>query len=131
VRAAWLDDHRPLRRPGPLRVEVRHPLYVYDEAAARERYVLWAREGYGRGLDPADQLLRYYVGMIWQPRCLKPLYLAHVGALLDAEVQLLAGDRWARSGRPGRCRSQMLDQAAEEVPGWLACCRQEPRRGTS
>jgi hypothetical protein len=107
-------------------LELGAPLYVYDEVAARERYVIWGREGHGRGLDPADPVLRYYVAMCWQPKCLKPLFLAHAGALLPAETQLLTSDRFLRWGRPGRCRSQML-AADADVPAWLQCCRRAPR----
>ncbi len=105
-------------------LELGAPPYVYDEAAARERYVIWGREGYGRGLDPADPVLRYYVAMRWQPKCVKPLFLAHVGALHPAEdAQLLTGDDlFSRWGRLGRCRSAMLAPDAD-VPNWLLCCR--------
>lgn len=105
------------------------PPWLYDLDAAAEAYVSWALSGYGGGLDPTGQgIRRYYVEMLWWPRCVRPQYLASVGALLPGEAQLLAADRQARWGRPGRCRSPMLEPAAS-VPEWLVCCRRETRRG--
>lgn len=105
------------------------PVWVFDSDAAAEVYVTWARAGYGRGADPTAEpwIAHYYVRMRWTPYCVKPRYLDHIGALLPAEAQLLASDRRARWGRPGRCRSRML-AADANVPLWLECCRQEPRR---
>jgi hypothetical protein len=102
------------------------PVWVFDSDAAAEVYVTWARAGYGRGVDLADGVVRrYYVDMRWLPHCVQPRYLDHVGALTAGEAQLLVSDRSARWGRPGRCRSPMLDAAAD-VPRWLECCRQDP-----
>jgi hypothetical protein len=107
------------------------PAWVYDLPAAVMAYVAWARPGYGRGADLSDGVIgRYYVAMQWLPHCVQPRYLDHVGALTAGEAQLLANDRSARWGRPGRCRTPMLDPKAD-VPVWLACCRQEPRHGSA
>ena len=105
------------------------PMWLRDSRAAARHYSEWALPGFGRGMDPDDPVTRrYYVDMMWLSRCVRPQWLFHVGALSVTEVELLSADRWARWGRPGRCRSPMLDPTAE-VPGWLTCCRQEDRRG--
>jgi hypothetical protein len=96
---------------------------VFELDAAAEAYVSWALSCYGGGHDPTDPVIRrYFVEMIWMRKCTKPQWLAHAGVLLPAEVQLFTGDKWARWGRPGRCRSQQLNPAAN-VPSWLECCR--------
>ncbi len=119
---------RPFERPASVWRDLGAPAWVFDMAAASEAYISWARAGYGRGADLDDGVVgRYYVAMQWLPRCVQPRYLDHVGALTAGEAQLLASDRWARWGRPGRCRSRMLDSAAVGVPQWLWCCQQEPR----
>jgi hypothetical protein len=120
----------PFNRSAQQWRELGAPPFVYDVDAAAEAYVAWALAGYGGGEDSTDELVRaYYVRLLWVPRCVKPQWLAHAGALLDAEAQLLAGDRQARWGRPGRCRSRMLDSEAVGVPAWLECCKREQRRG--
>ncbi|HET9255489.1 MAG TPA: hypothetical protein VFO16_09835 [Pseudonocardiaceae bacterium] len=121
----------PFHRSAEQWRELGAPVFVYDVDAAAEAYVAWAPVGYGGGKDPADELVRrYYVGMIWLPRCVKPQWLAHAGALLDVEAELLASDRWARWGRPGRCRAPML-AAEADVPEWLVCCRRVSRASAS
>jgi hypothetical protein len=105
------------------------PEWVIDTGAATEIYVQWARNGYGRGADPTDEVIRrYYVEMAWLKRCIRPQFLVDSGALNDAEMQLLTAGRSARWGRPGRCWGRMLSADAP-TPEWLACCRQ--RRGTT
>jgi hypothetical protein len=111
--------------------ELGAPEFVADLAVAAEFYSRWALPGYGRGLTATDPTARrYYVAMAWLPRCVRPLYLAHVRALLPGEVQLLSGDRRNRWGRLGRCWSPML-AADADVPAWLECCRREDRRGSA
>ncbi len=103
------------------------PEFVADPDAAAWCYSKWARPGFGRGSTATDPTAkRYYVCMAWLPRCVRPLFLAHVGALAPGEVALLAGDRRARWGRPGRCWSPMLAPDAD-VPAWLQCCRRAGR----
>jgi hypothetical protein len=109
--------------------ELGAPTWVFELAAAAEAYVAWAQPGYGGGLEPDDVLVRRHYARKWMAQCVKPQWLAQAGALLDAEVQLLSGDRWARWGRPGRCRSRMLAPGAD-VPVWLTCCRRDPRGTT-
>lgn len=107
------------------------PAWVFDLDAASEAYFGWALSCYGGGHDSTDPAIRrYFVEMIWMQNCVKPQWLWHAGVLLPAEVRLFTGDRWARWGRPGRCRSQQLNPEAD-VPVWLACCRQEPRHGSA
>jgi len=109
--------------------ELGAPEFVVDLAAAAQCYSRWARPGYGRGLTSTDATAqRYYVTMAWLPRCVRPLYLAHVGALAPGEVQLLSGDQRNQWGRLGRCWSPLL-AADADVPIWLECCRQEDRSG--
>ncbi|MGH3722032.1 MAG: hypothetical protein ACRDRI_24955 [Pseudonocardiaceae bacterium] len=98
------------------------PLWVYDLDAAAERYVTWAPSSYGGGAVPNELTRRYYVGMIWTPKCVKPQFLHAHGHLTAVEEQLLTTDKYARWGRPGRCRSPQLNPDAD-VPGWLTCCR--------
>jgi hypothetical protein len=100
------------------------PEWVIDAGAATEIYVQWARNGYGRGADPTDEVIRrYYVEMAWLKRCIRPQFLVNSGALTDAEMQLLTARHSARWGRPGRCWTPMLHSEAD-CPPWLACCRQ-------
>jgi len=109
--------------------ELAAPAWVYEPDAAAEAYVSWALSCYGGGHDPTDPTIRrYFVEMIWTRKCVKPQYLGHASALLPAEVQLLTGDKWAKWGRPGRCRAQQLNPGAD-VPQWLECCRREQQRG--
>ncbi|MGH3808062.1 MAG: hypothetical protein ACRDRU_15840 [Pseudonocardiaceae bacterium] len=99
------------------------PLWVYDIAAAAEAYATWASRAYGGGVDPTDQIVRrYYVMMAWWPWCVRPQWLHAHGHLTAAEEQILATDKYARWGRPGRCRSPQLNPDAD-CPDWLACCR--------
>lgn len=106
------------------------PAWVWDLNTAAEAYVAWALSAYGGGHDPTGQGIRkYYVGMIWWPKCVRPQFLEFAGALSSVEAQLL-GDRNARWGRPGRCWTRMLNPIAN-VPEWLVCCRQEARPGSS
>jgi hypothetical protein len=117
---------RPFERTARQWRDLGTPAWVHDLDAASEAYVVWARAGFGRGADLADGVIsRYYVAMQWLPRCVQPRYLDHVGALLPAEAQLLAGDPSARWGRHGRCRAQMLSAEAD-CPAWLQCCRERP-----
>lgn len=119
----------PFNRTAEQWRELDAPAWVSDSMAAAEAYVSWASQGYGRGADPTDMVIRlYYVEMLWLKHCVRPQWLAQAGALLDFEVQLLSTDRYQRWGRPGHCRSPMLDPEAP-VPDWLACCRREARRG--
>jgi hypothetical protein len=103
------------------------PVWVVAADAATERYVEWARFGFGRGSDPADEVIRkYFVEMQWLPWCVRPQFLAYAGALTAAETQLMTAGRSVPWGRPAQCRSRMLDSEAN-VPGWLSCCRQPAR----
>lgn len=107
--------------------ELGAPGFVADPAVAARCYSEWARPGFGRGSTATDPTTaRYYVSMAWLPRCVRPLFLAYVGALAPGEVALLAGDRRARWGRPGRCWSPMLAPDAP-MPEWLECCRRGDR----
>jgi hypothetical protein len=106
------------------------PAWVWNMDTAAEAYVSWALPAYGGGHHPTGQGIRkYYVGMLWWPRCVRPQFLASVGALLPVEAQLLSGDRQARWGRPGRCSSRMLASDASGIPGWLECCRTPRQSG--
>ncbi|MGB6164024.1 MAG: hypothetical protein WBF75_15920 [Pseudonocardiaceae bacterium] len=108
--------------------ELGAPVWLGDSRAAAGLYAEWALPGFGRGMDPDDPTpRRYYVEMMWLPRCVRPQWLSHAGALSSAEAELLASDRW---GRPGRCRAPMLAPGAD-VPAWLVCCRRGDRRGTA
>lgn len=100
------------------------PAWVYDLDVAAAAYISWARAGYGRNADLTDGVIgHYFVAMQWLPRCVQPRYLDHVSALTAGEAQLLASDRSARWGRPGRCRLPMLDSEADCPRGWSAVGR--------
>jgi hypothetical protein len=120
---------RPFERTAREWRDIGAPVWVFDLNAAAEAYAAWAQFGYGRDADLADGVIcRYYVEMQWLPHCVQPRFLDHVGALFPGEAQLLATDRSARWGRPGRCRVPMLASDAD-VPDWLTLCRREPRFG--
>jgi hypothetical protein len=111
--------------------ELGAPAWVFVPDAAAEAYSAWALPGYGRGMDPADPVMRRYYVQTWMARCTKTQFLAHVGALSPAEVALLGTGSRAGWGDPARCWARMLDADAD-VPAWLECCRRErPRHGPS
>lgn len=122
---------KPFERTAAQWSDLGAPEWVIDPGAATEKYVLWARNGYGRGADPSDEMIRkYYVEMAWLKRCVRPRYLTHAGALNPVERELLSGGQSSRWGSPGRCWAELLEADAVGVPRWLRCCRRDPRAVT-
>jgi hypothetical protein len=111
------EEWRRLRAPG----------FVSDVDVAAEAYAHWA----GACFDPHDEVnRRYFVEMGWLKRCVRPQFLAHVGALNPAEIELMSDRGSARWGRIGRCWAPRLEADAVGVPRWLWCCRRDPRTVT-